>query len=150
MPLFETLRVTVTSFFTLVALSPTSDWPEDFQRPLPIQDPTTDLLPNTGGYPRFRPPGAPNDFQCEYPDMVGWEDCSHDLDRKCWLRNVKEGKQFDINTDYERFSPRGIDRHYTIDLADGWYSDNGLNFTEAKLFNRTYPGPWIQGCWGDR
>ncbi|KAF3020071.1 hypothetical protein E8E14_000861 [Neopestalotiopsis sp. 37M] len=133
MPLFETLRVTVTSFFTLVALSPTSDWPEDFQKPLPIQDSTTNLPPNTEGYPRFSPPGAPDDFQY----------------RKCWLRNVEEGKQFDINTDYEMFSPRGIDRHYTIDLADGWYSDNGLNFTEAKLFNRTYPGPWIQACWGD-
>lgn len=26
---------------------------------------------------------------------------------------------------------------------------DGVNNTEGKVFNATYPGPWIQACWGD-
>lgn len=87
--------------------------------------------------------------------MKGWEDCSHDLDRKCWIRRVSDGLQFDINTDYENITShgvklRGVDRYYNLDLADGSYDADGLNFPYAKLFNKTYPGPWIEACWGDR
>ncbi len=82
--------------------------------------------------------------------MQGWEDCSHELDRKCWIRNKSDGRQFDINTDYENIWPIGVERYYEIDLADSWYAADGLNFTLAKLFNHRYPGPWIEACWGDR
>ena len=45
--------------------------------------------------------------------------------------------------------PLGITRNYTLELTDGWWDADGLNFTAAKLFNNKYPGPWLQACWGD-
>ena len=107
---------------------------------------------NVGNGPDFYAPGAPDKepFLCEYPAMVGWESCSTETDRKCWLRRKSDGKQFDINSDYENEMPIGIVRPYEVYLEDSWFAADGINFTSAKLFNNTYPGPWIQGCWGDR
>lgn len=91
--------------------------------------------------------------------MVGWEPCSTPYDRSCWLRRTLDGKQLDINTNYEEERPIGITREYEIVLEDSWFAADGLNFTAAKLFRQTfptpdddnrYPGPWIQACWGDR
>jgi hypothetical protein len=103
--------------------------------------------------PVFRPPGTPEDspFQCDYSaSMPDWEPCSTPTNRKCWLRQKSDWKQFDIYTDYEKFTPNGTTRYYNLDLADHWWAADGLNFTDAKLFNRKYPGPWIEACWGDR
>jgi hypothetical protein len=100
--------------------------------------------------PIFLPPGNQpgNEFKCDYSNMVGWEPCSTAADRTCWLKNPEMG-QFDINTDYEALRPHGIVRHYTLHATDGWLNADGQNFTQAKLFNKRYPGPWIQACWGD-
>lgn len=150
MTLVERLWAVVTSFVSIVSLSLISGWSEN-QTPL---EPSLPLSPinHVLDYPIFRPPSLPDDknFRCEYPLMNGWEDCSHGLDRKCWIRRTSDGKQFDINTDYENAWPIGIERYYKIDLADSWYAADGLNFSQAKLFNKSYPGPWIQACWGDR
>jgi hypothetical protein len=102
--------------------------------------------------PIFRPPGTPNSssFQCDYSSMVGWESCSTPTNRKCWLRRTSDWKQYDIFTDYENEMPNGTTRFYEIDIQDSWFDADGLNFTEAKLFNNQYPGPWIEACWGDR
>jgi hypothetical protein len=151
MTLIERLWAVVTSFISIVSLSPISEWSE-------TQTPLQPLLPLSPinqviDYPVFKPPGGDLDnknFRCEYPLMKGWEDCSHELDRKCWIRRKADGKQLDINTDYENVGPIGVERYYEIDLADGWYAADGLNFTQAKLFNQRYPGPWIEACWGDR
>lgn len=150
MALIERFWAVVTYFVSIISLSPNSGW-SDLQAPLqPI--PSNKPIHQAEHYPIFKPPGAPRGgkFQCQYPLMEGWEDCSHELDRKCWLRHTKSGKQLDINTDYENVWPKGIDRYYSLDLASSTYAADGLNFVDAKLFNNQYPGPWIEACWGDR
>lgn len=103
------------------------------------------------GYPDFSPTGSNIDhFRCQYPSMKGWHYCGGSEDQSCWLRNPETGEQFNITTDYEDWMPYGIDRYFTLDVADGWVNVDGLNFTEAKLFNNTFPGPLIEACWGDR
>lgn len=107
------------------------------------------LLP--GNPPVFRPPaGNPHDhdFKCDYSQMKGWHPCSIAENRECWLRN-KDGREYNIHTDYERFAPRGITRHYTLNVTESSYNADGLPFLDAKLFNKTYPGPWLEACWGD-
>lgn len=101
-------------------------------------------------HPRFRPPGGrPGDeFTCDYKAMTDWIPCSSPANRGCWLRHPN-GSEFNIRTDYENLAPIGIDRYYTLDVTDSWLNPDGLNTTQAKLFNNTYPGPWIQACWGD-
>ena len=144
MYLVERMWAVVTSIISIVSLSPLHDGIEP-QIPLSISLPSS-LPVNThvDGYPSFPAPGTPNNepFQCEYPAMKGWENCSSSMDRKCWLRRKSDGKQFDINTDYENEMPIGIDRHYTLNVTDSWWAADGKNFTAAKLFNNTYPGPW--------
>src|ERR1700733_2349497 len=82
---------------------------------------------------------------------LGWSNCSTPFNRGCLLRNDETGEEFNIGTDYEdtNQTPIGIHRTYYLNVTDGWYNADGLNFTQAKLFNGTYPGPWIQACWGD-
>lgn len=160
MTLVERVWAVVRSVISIVTFTPMLDW-EPSQHPLhnvaSINDASfssVDMQPlgKLGKGPRFQPPGTPDsgDFKCDYSAMVGWEDCSHELDRKCWLRNKATGEQFDINTDYENKWPQGIQRNYTLDLADDSWDADGLEFPFAKLFNGQYPGPWIQACWGDR
>ena len=106
--------------------------------------------------PIFTPPSAPptgdgSDFVCDYSNMVGtWTECSEVGNRGCWLRNEDTGFEFNITTDYEQLRPTGIVRNYTLYLADNkTLNVDGLKFPEAKIFNNSYPGPWIQACWGD-
>lgn len=161
----------VVHFFTFVVQKPLG-WHNDLPQPLL---PGSLAVPEDPDYPVFKPPsgrlGSGHDaqFVCEYPDMVGWESCSTPNSRDCWLRH-KNGSEFNIHTDYvragsptrdhlkaafeintsqENRKPQGIDRHYTLDIKDGWFNADGLNFTDAKLVNESYPGPWIQACWGD-
>jgi hypothetical protein len=103
--------------------------------------------------PVFRPPGRlpGSEFTCEYPQMAGWEPCSTPSNRACWLRNTQTGAEYNISTDYEDIleTPTGITRTYYLDITDDFINADGLPFPEAKTFNKTYPGPWIQACWGD-
>ena len=101
--------------------------------------------------PIFYPPGGKPDsnFQCNYSRMgEGWRFCSIPENRECWLRHT-DGREFNIHTDYEKYAPVGIDRYYTLVVNDSWFAADGLNSSAAKLFNDTYPGPWIEACWGD-
>ena len=110
--------------------------------------------------PIFKPPGRRqsgegSDFRCDYSSMTGWRPCSTPDDRSCWIENDKGGR-FDINTNYETEAPQGILRQYTLFVSNGSINGtanpingDGLLFPEAKLFNATYPGPWLQACWGD-
>ncbi|KAF2872605.1 multicopper oxidase-domain-containing protein [Massariosphaeria phaeospora] len=112
---------------------------------------------NTLQYPIFKPPGGqispgPDaEFQCEYPSLIGWSNCTTAENRTCWLRNDATGEEYNLWTNYEdtNQTPFGIHRNYTLDITDEWINADGMNFTEAKLFNASYPGPWIEGCWGD-
>ncbi|KAL8790997.1 MAG: hypothetical protein Q9195_006071 [Heterodermia aff. obscurata] len=105
--------------------------------------------------PVFTPPSASTHgeaakFVCKYPKMAGWEPCSTRKDRTCWLKNKRTGEKYDIYRDYEKVAPVGIERTYELDATDGLaINADGLDFPLAKLFNRQYPGPWIQACWGD-
>jgi hypothetical protein len=104
---------------------------------------------------KFKPPGGRlrgpgSEFICDYSNMgTDWSSCSTPNDRGCWLENRKSGERFDIHTDYENLSPNGTLRQYTLVIEDGSYNADGLNFDEAKLANGSYPGPWLQACWGD-
>ena len=154
MYLVERAWAVVTSVFSIVSFTPV---PGEIDRQTPLSEFFPPALPEAhdlthADYPIFHPPTASDDvdFTCKYPSMVGWEACSTPLDRKCWLRRKSDGKQLDIYTDYETKAPLGVTRYHNIDVSDHWYAADGLNFTAAKLFNKTYPGPWIQACWGDR
>ncbi|KAI9867570.1 MAG: hypothetical protein M1813_008369 [Trichoglossum hirsutum] len=118
------------------------------------------VLPPPSGHPNhgkpkgpsFKPPGGrlkgPGaDFTCEYPSMTSYTFCSKPGNRSCWL--TSPGFTYDINTNYETNTPQGIQRNYSFDVSDYWINGDGMNFTEAKVFNEQYPGPYIQACWGD-
>ena len=149
MYIFERLVAGFTFVINIITLSPL-DSATGSQSIFTIPEKDVHDL-TVGKGPRFEPPGGylDGDFVCKYPKMVGWESCSTPTDRKCWLRRISDGKQYDIFTNYENEVPLGVTRYYDIDLEDSWYDADGMNFTFAKLFNNKYPGPWIQACWGD-
>ncbi|KAJ0362422.1 hypothetical protein COL26b_013363 [Colletotrichum chrysophilum] len=102
------------------------------------------------GHPIFRPPGSNIDeFVCDYSNMPGFKPCGTPDDQSCWLRNAQTGQEYNITTDYESVSPKGITRVYYLDVTDDTINANGLAFGEAKVFNNSWPGPLIEACWGD-
>ncbi|KAM7184307.1 multicopper oxidase [Naviculisporaceae sp. PSN 640] len=123
----------------------------------------------SAGGPVFKPPGGlpegdGSDFVCDYSAMKGFRSCSTPEDRGCWLTNDLD-KIWDIYTDYEatdetlptpvNIMPTGVTRTYHITATSQAINADGLNFADGKLFKLdgdnkpTYPGPWIQACWGD-
>ena len=156
MQLVERLWTAITTFLGIITLSTLNDGVVE-QNPWRISLSTSSGLSVTphgkhGKGPIFRPPGTPDSssFHCDYSSMVGWEPCSIPTNRKCWLRRISDGKQYDIFTDYENDIPSGTTRYYELDLVDSSFDADGLKFSYAKLFNNKYPGPWIEACWGDR
>ena len=138
----------VVSFLTLSSVK----WPGSEEQAPVLTSSNALNQPNLRG-PVFMPPGGNPDskFTCDYSSMLGWSSCSTYDNRGCWLKNDKTGLEYNISTNYEDTdqTPIGIHRTYYLNITDGWYNADGLNFTEAKLFNATYPGPWIEACWGD-
>lgn len=59
-------------------------------------------------------PDAP--FSCSYPTLEaqGWLFCNNETQRSCWLTNPQAIQplwtQYDINTDYEKVVPEGVER----------------------------------------
>jgi hypothetical protein len=149
MVLTDRLWAACTFIMNMVSLSPFRD---TYGSQSVFEIPSHEVHPIDKG-PKFRPPGGIYDpdvpFVCNYTRMAGWEACSTPSDRGCWLRNPKTGKRFDINTNYEDEMPVGITRYYELELNDGSWDADGMNFPFAKLFDDEYPGPWIQACWGD-
>lgn len=114
-----------------------------------VASPSGADLVTTKDYLHFPPPGGARkpdwdakNFECKY-DMEGWTSCSTPENRGCWLRH-ENGTEFNITTDYENLMPKGVDRYYWFDIAKGVVNADGLNFTDAKLINGSYPGPWLQ------
>ena len=144
----------ITYVLKLVYLSPFDNDGANQVAILPSTVPSNHQTPN---YPIFKPPGGSIDgpdsnFQCEYPQMEGWSDCSTAENRSCWLKNDNTGEEIGIGTNYEETDkiPFGIHRTYYLNITDvDKYNADGINFADGKFFNLTYPGPWIQGCWGD-
>jgi hypothetical protein len=151
----EGFWASVTYMVRILTFSPLEGHGSDLQVPIVGMPEVPAVLPKG---PRFKPPGGRpagpgSEFICEYPKMVGFKSCSTPDDRSCWLKNDQTGQRYDINTNYELpdddHTPIGIHRTYYLNVTDNWLNTDGMNFTEAKLFNSTYPGPWIQACWGD-
>ncbi|KAH7150181.1 multicopper oxidase-domain-containing protein [Dactylonectria estremocensis] len=112
-----------------------------------------------GGYdaaqygPKFPAPNGPDtpgiNFICKYPDLGDdWKSCSTPENRQCWLKS-STGGIFDIETDYENYYPQGVLREYYLEVDNMTINGDGIDNQEGKVFNQTYPGPWIQACWGD-
>jgi len=100
-------------------------------------------------YPVFDPPNGPQDgtFTCEYPNMTHFTDCSTPDNRGCWLKGPN--KEFNIKTDYENEVPIGVTRKYYLEASQLSINADGVVNEGGKAFNKSYPGPWIQACWGD-
>jgi len=90
--------------------SPLEQQQLDFQQPL--QGESHALAPLYNKPPDFEAPPGPyhGQFNCSYPAMVGWSDCSTPGNRGCWLR-APNGTEFNISTDYEVKAPIGIQRN---------------------------------------
>ncbi|OCL11693.1 laccase-like multicopper oxidase [Glonium stellatum] len=151
MYLFGRFWTAVAYFANLLTLSPI-DAPGAQQ--YPISGISDIRLDNSHlHYPIFKPPdgrlrGPGSDFKCDYSNMRGWHECSTPENRECWLRHL-DGREYNTHTDYENEAPTGVDRNHTLVLNDGWVNADGLGFAAAKLFNGSFPGPWIEACWGD-
>jgi FtsP/CotA-like multicopper oxidase with cupredoxin domain len=105
--------------------------------------------------PVFHPPNGSPGFKCDYSRMMGWTHSADSGARTQWLSHSADedypyGGTYDIHTDYDHFAPTGITRKYTLTVdehpisADGFIRRDG-----GKAFNKQYPGPWIEACWGD-
>ena len=150
MTLINRFKQAFAGLFAWLSMSPVAEF--SFH---PSQHPLGALVTHNhktnDGYPIFRPPAAnpdDHDFVCDYSAMKGWPPCSIPENRECWLRN-KDGREFNIHTNYEKLVPVGITRHYTLNVTEGSINADGQPFTTAKLFNQLYPGPWLEACWGD-
>lgn len=155
MHFIESFWTSVTYVVSFLTLSPVIGPDGGGQVPL-LLDSSNSLHHGLHRGPVFKPPGGArrgpgSKFTCDYSNMVGWVDCSTPDNRGCWLRNKTTGNEYNISTNYEdtNQTPIGITRHYSLNITDQWINADGLNFTEGKIFNDMYPGPWIQACWGD-
>lgn len=100
-----------------------------------------------------RPELASPGFTCSYPSLKGWKSCNTATSRDCWIQDPARRQplfsQYDIHTDYESETPRGVTREYWLDVDNVELSPDGYAKPTAKAFNATYPGPTIEACWGD-
>ncbi|KAK0508592.1 hypothetical protein JMJ35_008868 [Cladonia borealis] len=46
-------------------------------------------------------------------------------------------------------APKGTLRQYELNVTNMTLAPDGFKNTQSKVFNSSYPGPWIQACWGD-
>ncbi|OXV10631.1 hypothetical protein Egran_01608 [Elaphomyces granulatus] len=124
--------------------TPASEIPHKF-----YDDDLTDASPTD--LPLIPVPRREGAFNCTYPRMRGFENCHGPGNRGCWLRHQRTKKEYNIETDYDDVDkvPRGIVREYWLQIADMPISPDGVTMEHGKVFNRTYPGPWIEACWGD-
>ncbi|KAK2855717.1 hypothetical protein FQN49_004913 [Arthroderma sp. PD_2] len=108
-----------------------------------------------GDFPMFNPPPSTDLntrlIRCEYPSMKGWA-YSHKKNGD-WLEYVGSNPgditKYNIETDNDKYVPQGIKRKYHLEITDESVNMDGTVFDKAKVFNKKYPGPWIQACWGD-
>ncbi|KAI9699786.1 MAG: hypothetical protein M1836_002821 [Candelina mexicana] len=108
---------------------------------------------DAGKLPIFYPPTRPEDkdssIQCDYSAMgAKWAPCSRSDKRECWLKGP-DGDEYNISTEYEKAWPVGkLRRYYLVAETQSLDADGVVN-KWGKVFNGSYPGPWIQACWGD-
>lgn len=131
---------------SLNLLTSITDGSEDLsQQPLGPQS-----LADYDSGPIFQPPNSGGQFQCNYSmGQPGWKECSTPQNRGCWLRGP-QGQELNISTNYEKIAPVGIVRKYELEVSEEELHPDGFKNTRGKVFNKEYPGPWIQACWGDQ
>ncbi|OXV08506.1 hypothetical protein Egran_03731 [Elaphomyces granulatus] len=143
--------------FDLVTLSPERSKPLP-EAPLPavpvssVPTPVSEIPHKfDDGTPVVGVPRREGAFQCPYPDMTDFENCHGPGRRGCWLYNPSTKEEYNITSDYDDPTkvPRGIVREYWLQISDMPISPDGVTMEHGKVFNRTYPGPWIEACWGD-
>ncbi|KAH7631021.1 multicopper oxidase-domain-containing protein [Sordaria sp. MPI-SDFR-AT-0083] len=103
------------------------------------------------GTPKSPQEGGPGGgLNCHYPDMQDWEPCYGPENRTCWLKHKHDAdKRIDIMTDYENEweIPKGKVRKFYLEVSEQPISPDGATMEHGKVFNRTYPGPWLEACW---
>lgn len=159
MHFWDSLWTSATYVVSLLTLSPINGPQVHQQAPLlaPSHLEYQDGIQAARKGPIFKPPGGRlrgpgSEFTCDYSNMVGWSVCTTPEDRGCWLKkgdSTDPKDRFDIHTNYETRTPKGVTRYYTLVLTDDIINTDGIPSRDAKIFNGQYPGPWIQACWGD-
>ncbi|GAB7354000.1 hypothetical protein MBLNU459_g4593t2 [Dothideomycetes sp. NU459] len=122
------------------------------QQPLPLPDRPNSLHKVAATGVVFAPQNATAGFTCQYPSLTGWNACNSPDDRQCWLDNPSQESglnQYNITTDYEQFTPPGIQREYWLEVDTSPLSPDGYLKPLGQVFNGTYPGPKLEACWGD-
>ncbi|KAJ0362261.1 hypothetical protein COL154_006363 [Colletotrichum chrysophilum] len=76
-----------------------------------------------------------------FPKPAG--SCNTRDNRKCW---TDDG--FNIITDYEIQTPKGEVRNFYLVITNETIAPDGYK-VQRMLFNGTYPGPTLEGNWGD-
>ncbi|KAK4099249.1 multicopper oxidase [Parathielavia hyrcaniae] len=104
------------------------------------------------GTPKSPQEGAGRGLVCDYSNsakLAGWRSCHTPTSRWCWLTNGTH--YIDFRTDYEDPAkvPMGTVRQYHLEVSEQPISPDGTTMEHGKIFNRMYPGPWIEACWGD-
>lgn len=118
------------------------------QQPLLQQSTLQPSIGTPGSGPVFRPPNPKGNFECNYKREDGWKECNTPQNRGCWLRGP-DGNELNIHTNYEMIAPKGVLRKYELDVTEKTLDPDGFINLRGKVFNNSYPGPWIQACWGD-
>ncbi|KAM0348135.1 hypothetical protein ACHAP4_011090 [Fusarium culmorum] len=76
------------------------------------------------------------------PALLVDDSCNKPDNRQCWTSNL------DINTDYEEVFPEGKVRKFHLVVGNHRIAPDGYE-VDRLLFNGTYPGPTLEGNWGD-
>ena len=105
--------------------------------------------------PKFKLPNS--QITCDYSAMKGYKFVggSQTGPVGSWLEPPDDKhRAYNIYTDYEKHTPQGTTRTYYLDLINGTavkheINADGVLMEDSKLFNLSYPGPWLQACWGD-
>lgn len=124
------------------------------QQPLRLPEHGAEYGIVPSGGVEFTPQGAESNpdgtqFTCQYPTLKEYLPCNGDH-RSCWLQS-KSGRepQFDVYTDYENLHPQGVIREYWLNVSVQSMAPDGYLKPLGQVFNNSYPGPHLQGCWGD-
>lgn len=173
MKLFKDCWVALLDLFNALTLAPTDgtlqhslqefgNRPGHGRRPTAAPAPA----PSESRNPVFTPPSRgespASDIKCDYTAMgPGWGPCSKPTDRLCWLEGPN-GQRFDVSTDYETKAPKGVLRkvcillpytlyagsqslqQYYIEAVNKTINADGIPMEFGKVWNHTYPGPWIR------
>ena len=145
------------AFVHALGLTSLTKWGKEYgtQHPLQVEDEALDPIPLPKG-PRFKLPSS--NIVCDYSAMKGytWVGGSQTGPVGSWLEPPLGSKlpRYDIHTDYESIWPNGTIREYWLDLINGTLTKKEINadgvaMKDSKIFNSSYPGPWLQACWGD-